>query len=69
MNIFSFRTLIISLFILITVFSCKKDEEEETTTPNYTLSSNITTNITHDATMDNGKTYTIDGTIYVDGAT
>jgi len=69
MNTFTFRTLIVFLFIIISIFSCKKDEEENTTTPDYTLGSIITTNITHDVIMEKGKTYTIDGTIYIDGAT
>ena len=71
MNIVTLRYLLVSFLIIISVFSCKKDDEDEktTNTPNYTLSTNITTNITHDVTMEEGKTYTIDGTIYVDGAT
>lgn len=70
MKIFTFRAFIISLIISLSIISCKKDEEkDETVEPDYTLSKTITTNITHDATMEEGYTYTVDGTIYVDGAT
>ncbi len=70
MNFISFRSVLVSFFVIITIFSCKKDDENENTnTPDYTLSSIITTDIKHDATMEDGKTYTIDGTVYVDGAT
>ncbi len=56
------------LIFIISFVSCKKDTEE-LTQPKQTLSTNVSTDINYDATMEAGKTYTIDGTIYIDGVT
>ena len=70
MNIITYRAFIISILVSITIFSCKKtDDEKDATAPMQSLSTNISTNINFDATMEAGKTYYVDGTIYIDGVT
>jgi len=69
MSIFTYRSLLITLLISISILSCKKDEEKDSVAPEQVLSSTITTNINFNATMEEGSTYIIDGTIYVDGVT
>ncbi len=58
--------LFLSLFLFIS--SCKKDKENSAPVDNE-VSSIITTNFKQDATLKAGETYTIQGSIYVDGCT